>query len=918
MKKTKLATLLAAVVTFNISSQLIQPLADEISTSMTLMEKQQTSKTTIKKTDILNDSNIDEYNERYKIPNFLIRSITSNGGHNLSSTLDKAIDGNLNTHWESGKRNTSDFFNEVIITLDDQMALSRILYTARNDSASTGKGFPRKLEIYASPTEYDDDFKLVAQGEYRGSATDTIEIKFPTTICQRIKFRYIEVERDWPSAAEFMLYREDQVSDKMERLFTNGLMDTVSDEFNNKNAIAALEKEVNRHPFKSKFQDDIELAKKIVNGEDIGTVKVITAEQNGDMVAHARDNLKFGFGNSNRQPTGIAAKPGDKITVFVDADPTQPLPQLLFTQQEGSFTSWSSKQIDLKPGRNIITVPEIPFDGNYKHNVTKGGSVYLINPYTKDQQPKAPVIRFAGGEAYPFLTKESNDEEFKEYLIEYKKKIDEDIAKNPNVLDREVLDIFEFASDHIVFTGTATGAYEAYIKKGYNPLDTIKLYNNHMDEIFRYYGLDGSNEKNDPKYIRENVRLAQPYGYMYASGSHIGVQRDVMASILTDASGWGLNHEIGHRMDIPARTYVEVTNNMLPQYMSGYYNRMDNRIPFDKVYKNVIDSHNFNPNKNLLESLAVFWQLELHYPGYWAGLNRLYRENNVSLGNTNPDNAKMQYLIKFSSQVIGEDLSEYFARHGFKVNDETKEETSKYPKPSSKIWYLNNKKFGYKGNGFTTNTRTTLGLSYVNNGIKLRFDVDSSVKKDLLGYEILKDGKVIAFTTNNEFIDVNADRSKNYKYEVIPYDLNLKAGSSVILNSREDLASKVSITASGVNYAGTVQKVGLKIYFDFTDKKLYPVNRLTESIHAGFGNTDYFSFRLLDKNKNEKLSINMKGNDRPNDPKYNKLDFVDFEIGDFVEVQHAEPFRLDIQGGKQQNKKALYKITEDGLKIVSQ
>ena len=38
MKKTKLATLLAAVVTFNVSSHAIHPLADEISRSITLME----------------------------------------------------------------------------------------------------------------------------------------------------------------------------------------------------------------------------------------------------------------------------------------------------------------------------------------------------------------------------------------------------------------------------------------------------------------------------------------------------------------------------------------------------------------------------------------------------------------------------------------------------------------------------------------------------------------------------------------------------------------------------------------------------------------------------------------------------------------------------------------------------------------
>ena len=376
-------------------------------------------------------------------------------------------------------------------------------------------------------------------------------------------------------------------------------------------------------------------------------------------------------------------------------------------------------------------------------------------------------------------------DEFKDFLIEYKKAIDEDIAKNSNVLDREVLDVFEFVSDHIVWTGTATGAYEAYIEQGANPLDTVNRYNNHMKELFRYYGLDGRNEQNDPKFIRENVRLAQPFGYMYAYTNHIGVQGDVMTGLLVGDPGWGLNHEIGHRMDVSARLYGEVTNNMLPMYMSAYYNNIDNRIPYEnEVYKNVIsENSNRYSEGELAENLAVFWQLEMYKPGYWGELNSIYRERNVNLGNENPDNAKMQYLVKFSSEVVGEDLSEYFARHGFEVNDETREETSQYPRPDKKIWYLNNSKINYKGNGFTQETDLDVTLSRVENGIKLGFSVNNNVKSDLLGYEIFRDGELIGFTSTSSFVDTNADMTKNSRYEVIPYDINLGTGDAVSIYS---------------------------------------------------------------------------------------------------------------------------------------
>lgn len=754
-------------------------------------------KATISKFDLLNSSNIDDYNEVFKMDNSNIESITNNGGKYFSSTIDKAIDEDFNTHWETGKPNSSSFTNEVVFKLNEETTLNRIVYAARQESTK-GKGFAQEVEIYGSLTDEGDDFKLVSSGEYTGSTGDIVEIKFNPTQFKRIKFKFKKAYQDWASASEFMFYKEDKLSDKFDRLFTNGLKNELSEEFNAKEKLQALENEAKGHPLESSFKESLELAKEILNGE-LRTVKIITAEQHGDMVEYANKNLKFGFGNNN-QPTGISAKPGDVITVYVDADPNKPLPSLVFSQQEGSYANWM-RTASLKVGKNVITVPEIPKDSLYNHDVTKGGSIYIVNPYTKEEQPKAPVIRFASGDKFPFLTEDTDVEEFKKFLIEYKKAIDEDIVKNPNVLDREVLDVFEFVSDHIVWTGTATGAYEAYIEQGVNPLDTIKSYNKHMEEIFRYYGLDGSNEQNDPKYIRENVRLAQPYGYMYAFTNHIGVQGDVMTNHLIPfeerGGSWGLTHEIGHKMDVNARLFGEVTNNMLPMHMSAYYNKIDNRIPYEThVYKNVIsENSNKYTSGGYFENLAVYWQLEMYKPGYWGELNRLYRERNVNLGSENPTNVKMQYLVKFSSEVIGEDLSEYFARHGFEVNDETREETSKYPKPDKKIWYLNNSKVNYEGNGFTQDTNLEVSLDRVENGIKLTFNVDDNVKPDLLGYEILRDGEVIGFTGTNTFIDTNADKTKNSKYEVVPYDINLGTGDAVAINS---FSSNINIQQSKI------------------------------------------------------------------------------------------------------------------------
>ena len=743
---------------------------------------QQKIEATIAITNTFDHYSNEEYTNLFKMDNNNIKSIKNNAGYYDVRVITNAIDGKLDTYWETNKANSTDFTNEVEVEFKEAVELNRIVYGARH---TDNKGFAKEFEIYGSTTSEGDTYQLIATGTH-DKVSGLVEAKFNPTKFKRVKFKFKNSDQNWATLSEIAFYKQDKIADKVDSLFTNGLMNELSEEFNTKEKLEALENEAKNHPLESSFNEVFELAHKILD-DKLETVKIITAEQHGDMSKHAKENLKFGFGNNN-QPTGISAKPGDVITVYVDADPTGPLPSLAFSQQEGSFANWI-KTVKLKAGKNVITVPEIPKDTWYKHDVTKGGAIYIVNPYTSDEQSKAPVLRFASGDKFPFLTADTNEEEFKNYLIEYKKAIDADIEKNPNVLDREVLDVFEFVSDHIVWTGTATGAYKTYIEKGVNPLDTIKSYNIHMSEIFKYYGLDGSSEKNDPKYIRENVRLAQPYGYMYAATGHIGVQGDVMASLLVPfeeaGPNWGLTHEIGHKMDVYERLYGEVTNNMLPMYMSVYYNDIDKRIPYESdIYKNIISE---NSNKytegGYFENLAVYWQLEMYNPGYWAKLNKLYRERTISLGNEDTNNVKMQYLIKFSSEVVGEDLSEYFARHGFEVNEETRQETSKYKKPDKKIWYLNNSKVNYEGNGFTQDTNLDVTLNRLENSVQLTFKVDNNVKSDLLGYEILKDGELIGFTSTNSFIDTNADTTKNSKYEVIPYDINLGTGESIVVNS---------------------------------------------------------------------------------------------------------------------------------------
>lgn len=712
------------------------------------------------------------YAEAYQIDSALITGISNNGGNYPHSELKKAIDGDINTHWETGKPNSDSFKNEVVFEFQEPQLLNRVMYKGRNGN----KGFAKQFSIYASKTSKGDTFERIASGS-SVATNDVIEIQFAETEFKRLKFVFDEAQENWAAAGEFMFYTKDTVSEQVTDLFTDGTMSELKPQYNSIEAIQALEEQAKAHPLYQQFKEQLELARKIAQGELQTEGRIITAEQNGDMRKHAQQNLRFGFGTNN-QPTGLVAKPGDTLYIYVDVESQSKLPSIVFSQQDAAWNHWSTG-VTLKPGKNTIVVPEIPSNSYYAHEVTKGGPIYISNPYTAEEQGRAPRIRIEGAEQFPMMTKDTDPTAFKALLTEYKEKLDADKAAHPNVKDRQMIDVVEMVSDRIIFTGTATEAYNQFIANSLNPVDTLTGYDVWINKIFDQYGLDGRDVQHDPMLIRENIRLMQPYGAMYAAGDHTGIQNGTVALMLQDFSkvypGWGLTHEIGHRMAVGEREYGEVTNNMLSMLMSVDYHSLDTRIPFESIYKYVIEENKTTMEKQgLSERLGAFWQLELAHPGYWKELNSLYRDRKVTL--TNGDNSKQQYLIEFSSEVLGQDLSSFFARHGFTVNEETKQKVSRYP-ASKKLWYLNNSVVYYEGSGITNaDTPVTVNVN-VNESAKtntLSLNIAQEAKADLLGYEVYRDNVLIGFTSSAQFVDKDIDPTQNYTYSVVAYDKTLK------------------------------------------------------------------------------------------------------------------------------------------------
>ena len=746
------------------------------------------------------------YDDAFKMDNSNIKSITSTGG-SLRATVgtENITDGNLDTYWETG-RHTSDLFkNEVIFTLKEETVLNRIAYR----SASNKVGFAENFEIWASTTTKGDTFQLVTSAEVSKTA-DMLEIKFNPTNFKRIKFVF--KNNGTATISEMMFYKEDSVSDKIDSIFVDNTFSQVVEEFNSMDKINALKEKIENHPLKNQLQEKIELAESIVRGEADFSKNTFILEQQGDVVSHIRNNLKMVSAGNNLQSTGIVAIPGEVFKVYVEAEDGKPLPQIVFTQQEGHYSNWQ-RIYNLSEGMNTIVVPEI-YSETWSKKSNKGGAVYLLNPYTEEQQGKAPVVRIEGGEHFPLFNEGDNVEEFLEELKAYKEKLD----ANPDTM----IDIFEFNTYRVMFTGTASGAYEVYVNEGVDVNESVNVWDEQFERAFKLAGLSDDSEdiRHNSTNVRTAVRLMQPHGAAYAGSCHIGVQRFIMEQFLrTDKASvndiiWGTIHELGHQMEIRVREWGEVTNNIWANYNSILNGKAD-RINYENLYKVLGPEDGKRTSDDVI--LEMFWQLQLANENYWPNVERLYRENTPSV----PDyQTKKDILAKYSSQALGMNLTPYFEKYNFTLSDECKAELAKYPEMDKKLWYLNTGAMNYTGDGFADNVKVEI-TSIVNNaesGIALTFNIDEENKEDLLGYEIIRDGKVIGFTATNSFTDNAVDINENHNYEIVAYARDLSNAKAVEIKSKtpsllvnEKITLKLNEEFNPLEYVNAFDYLGTKI-----------------------------------------------------------------------------------------------------------
>ena len=735
-----------------------------------------------------------EYLEQFMIPYTNIKGITNNSGHYASQDINKAIDNNINTYWETNRSNTENWNNEITVEFKTPVTIDKIAYGARQ---SDTKGFIEEFEIYTSNTSRGETFELVSTGKVNREY-GLVEAKFKPTTFKRIKLKAIKSNQNWATLNEIMFFKEDKLSDKINNIFTDQTQSELKKEYSSEEALNNLENEIKQHPLSLQLNKTIERAHKILYGKfDVNILKM-TLPQDGDIHSHCRNDLLMSSFGTNFISTGVLAKPGDIIEVYLDADNKKPLPQIMFSQSQGSYGNWQRKY-NLKPGYNRFEVPKI-YDEKWPHKTNPGGAIYFINPYTNEQQGKAPKVVLEGGKKFPLYNQGDDKDKFLKELKEYS----DYVKANPNT----AVDIFEYNSPRILFTGKATDANQVYNIENVNIIESTLAWSKIIDNMLLFAGLEEGSTKinHDSTGIRTAIRVMQPFGSAYAASDHIGIQAHIADDFLRpdkhsmDGIRWGTVHELGHQLDIVPRTWGEVSNNMWSneEYIrAGVRDNVNYNLIYDKVSSDIYNIYDYNfEDFDLFARLGMFWQLRLAKADYWTSLEKMYRDRRPVVKTYQE---KCDIFAEYSSELLGANLTEYITRYGMSLSTDCKNKLKKYPNLNKKIWYLNSDVIDYTGSGFKKDLKIEVNskLDKLAKTNTLSFNIDKNNKDDLLGYEISKNGKVIGFTKSNSFVLKNVNINENDRYDIVAYAKDLSKSSKMSIDSfKPDIKVVDGITLS--------------------------------------------------------------------------------------------------------------------------
>ncbi len=772
-----------------------------------------------------------------------IKKVTYKNNDSQSDEFD-IVDNNYATYWQANTWDTggfNKFYEGPTITFDKEYKINYLDIVPLDDTASL---------FYAKVYGYNGNEIITPSSTSISKRTNKdgaiyYRVTFDPITTQNLQINLANYAATGKNAIrEIYFYEYDSLEDDVDNLFKDDLHVELKENVGEQE-IATLEARANTldeksgeyHPYKDIVLQELAYARELLN--DTAVMDAVEVDTN---ISTENDkNAGFAMTIGDLQPLGVTAKAGDSIVVYVGSSRNDRLPQLVFTQYHGEANAWM-KTINLKKGRNVITVP------NIVQTSDAGGQIYVRYPYGKDEKNPVNVkVRVSGGTKIPYLDIHNlNDENTKKEKI---KTYLENLKSYVNTLDKtditnNVLNATDIATKRGLLSLAADNVLNGITNKCENLDDQVnKVYNSleafdeMIDLFYRHKGFEENpqNPKDKIPSGRINVRYMRMFdgAFMYAGGYHIGIEYGSIPDLMNGQKatnndglidtfgyfGWGISHEVGHQINQGSIAHAEVTNNVFALLAQTADDVDEARIEplYETIYQKVT-SGTKGKSSNVFVTLGMYWQLHLAYDdnktfddtnSIYSRMNKILRDHNIVY------DTKDDLLIIAASKAANKNLINFFEHWGLTASETTKEHLKDLEEETRPIWYLNDNARRFRINNGTKLKNGELKAFIASNDnekreVTLSLSVDNDEEK-VLGYEIKRNGVVIGFTAKNTYVDeLGTLNNRALEYEVTAYDKLLNPIGTVKLNevkvSHDGSVSKTNFTISS-NFKATNEKI---------------------------------------------------------------------------------------------------------------
>ena len=738
-----------------------------------------------------------------RINNGLVESVVMTDPNNVDRKLcpgfavGQVVDGDAATYWVAQNWSLNSHFTYTFTQPQDMNYVILVPYLGGNHKYA--------LRSYTVTAKDSNGETLLSETLYYAPSMNAQKnyLVLPFAAVKGVKSLTISLnEREGNgcrvSISEMAFYKSDSLAEDIAALFADGTFTALKSGVTGEqiSALSArLEAKADFYLDLARLRDELKLAQALLAGDAsaLGAVKSSFQSRDG-----SKDS-QYGQSASALQPLGVTARAGATVAVYAQL-PTDAPVYVTFTQFFGESGIWKGESVRLVNGRNYITVPKI---GSL--DAERGGPLYLTYAGANPEQIRLQVRVDSNSFAMPVLELSGwygmDETARKDAIRTYVTQLESYVAAlNSAAPQTDIRNATEISTPSVLLSipasqalaglkGTNRGVEEMVDAMYQNVLaweDVLFVANKVQGIIPAGTTMAGYRY---PMTTRQNIRYMRMFAgaFMYAAGSHVGVGWGSTTGLVCGSPvsvtgqnrdnslfGWGIAHEIGHNMDKLGK--AEITNNIYSlavQAYDGAAMTLPTRLTKSNIWAAVYDKTSAGrPGSagSVFVQLAMYWQLHLAYDNGDQPLNFF---NQFFTSWKNKEYGSYTYderVALIASKIVNRDLTEFFTRWGLVLSDGVKQTLASYPaKEARAIWYLNDNSYTARLNGEAgfAGTVAVTAAADKNNAVLTITGGDASI----LGYEIRRNGKHIAFTTASTYIDdLGPANNLTYTYSVVPVD----------------------------------------------------------------------------------------------------------------------------------------------------